>query len=413
MKKTSLFLYACCLLTPVVMQAQTLGRFTIQQPKGMVGLQSAASINLDQFTFVHDSALSLVEVQGNKRVAVPFQVKQEANRWLYLQVPAGGPSKRHYELIKAPGTAFPELVTHKDSGQITFLNGHQKLLNFYYKTVYPPAGIDTNYKRSGFIHPLYTPNGQELTRIQAPDHYHHYGIWNPWTHVYFDGDTVDFWNIKGRQGTVRFAQLVAAANGPVFSEFKGLLEHVVFKKEGGEKVALHELQTIRVYQPPAASRYYIVDITSELNCATESPFHILAYRYAGMGWRTTGYWNNDNCTVLTSEGKNRDNTDGSKARWCIVQGALPGNDSGGVAFLSYPANYNHPEPMRIWVKNTNQRGDMFFNFAPTKDKDWLLLPGKTYQLRYRLIVFNGQLDAATAESAWRNFAQPPVGYPVR
>jgi hypothetical protein len=63
--------------------------------------------------------------------------------------------------------------------------------------------------------------------------------------------------------------------------------------------------------------------------------------------------------------------------------------------------------MRIWVENTNGRGDMFANFAPTKDKDWTLEPGKTYVLKYRLVVFNGKFDKAKAESAWQYFANPP------
>ena len=92
-----------------------------------------------------------------------------------------------------------------------------------------------------------------------------------------------------------------------------------------------------------------------------------------------------------------------------MQGTLPGNDSGGAVMLSYPANYNYPEPLRIWDENSNGgRGDMFANFSPTKDKDWLLEPGKTYLLKYRLVVFNGRFDAAKAESAWQNFTKPPV-----
>jgi len=51
---------------------------------------------------------------------------------------------------------------------------------------------------------------------------------------------------------------------------------------------------------------------------------------------------------------------------------------------------------------------MFANFAPTKDKDWILQPGKTYVLKYRLLVFNGKLDAAKAESAWQYFATAPA-----
>ena len=31
---------------------------------------------------------------------------------------------------------------------------------------------------------------------------------------------------------------------------------------------------------------------------------------------------------------------------------------------------------------------------PAKDKDWLLEPGITYTLKYRLVVFNGKCDAA-------------------
>src|SRR5690606_27219719 len=122
---------------------------------------------------------------------------------------------------------YMKAVDH--DGMVTLMAGDHNLLNYYHKTVYPPAGVDTAYRRSGFVHPLWSPKGQVLTRIQPPDHYHHYGIWNPWTHTLFEGDTVDFWNIRGRQGTVRFANFVSQTQGEVFSEFQALQEHVVFK----------------------------------------------------------------------------------------------------------------------------------------------------------------------------------------
>jgi len=171
-------------------------------------------------------------------------------------------------------------------------------------------------------------------------------------------------------------------------------------------VALNELQTIRVYYPQGEKDYYIVDFSSQLSCATESPLLIVAYRYAGLGWRATEEWTRENCEVFTSEGKNRKNTDGTKARWIATQGTL-GNDYGGLVMMSYPANYNYPEPLRIWDENSNGgRGDMFVNFAPTKDKDWLLEPGKTYTLKYRFLVYNGKMTAEKAEAAWKNFVKP-------
>jgi Family of unknown function (DUF6807) len=289
---------------------------------------------------------------------------------------------------------------------LTISSGNQKLLTYQFKTVYPPTGIDTNYKRSGFIHPLYTPHGQVLTNIQPKDHYHHYGIWNPWTHTFFEGDTVDFWNIKGHQGTVRFVKFTSQESNSKYAEYTALHEHVVFKKNGSEKVALNEWQTVRVYTPAKKDDYYIVDITSKMQTASQSPLLIVAYRYGGFGWRATEYWDKNNSEMLTSEGKTRDNTDNTTARWIIVYGSLPDNDEGGIVMLSHPSNYNHPEPLRIWDKKQNGgRGDVFANFAPTKDKDWLLEPGKTYTLKYRLVVFNGKFDAAKAEKQWEAFSK--------
>jgi hypothetical protein len=108
---------------------------------------------------------------------------------------------------------------------------------------------------------------------------------------------------------------------------------------------------------------------------------------------------------LTSEGKTRKDADGSTARWCIVEGTVDA-DHAGVVMMSYPTNYNHPEPLRIWPENQYDRGDMFANFSPTKNKDWLLKQGRDYTLKYRLLVFNGNMTKEKAERAWQNFSEP-------
>jgi hypothetical protein len=132
----------------------------------------------------------------------------------------------------------------------------------------------------------------------------------------------------------------------------------------------------------------------------------LEYRYGGLGWRATEQWHKDNSEVLTSAGRTRKDADGSLARWCIVQGAVD-NDYAGVVLMSFPTNYNHPEPLRIWPVNAGDRGDVFANFSPTKNMDWLLEPGKRYVLKYRLIVFNGRFTKEKAESAWQNYVDSP------
>ncbi|MDP3001640.1 MAG: PmoA family protein [Bacteroidales bacterium] len=407
MFQKKLLIAVLCIVT-LSSYSQKLATLEVELTKVTFGLDIPVSINLDEITYLPDSILNLLEIKGNKRTAIPFQIEKGDPRRLYwiVKTEEGSPGKHLFELVKGRATQSLVVQATTNDGTLTIHKGEQNLLQYYFKTVYPPKGVDSAYRRSGFIHPLWSPHGQVLTRIQPPDHRHHYGIWNPWTHVEYEGDTIDFWNINSKQGTVRFAKFVSIEDGSVFSEFDALHEHVVFKKGGGEKVAMNELQSIKVYRPQDNKDFFVVDFTFQMTPAYESPVKLLEYRYAGFGWRTTEKWDNKNSMVLTSEGKTRKEADGSKARWCIVQGAID-DDYAGVVMMSFPTNYNYPEPLRIWPENQYNRGDMFANFCPTKDMDWLLKPRQNYILKYRLLVYNGHVDKDKAESAWQYFAYPP------
>ncbi|MVN77223.1 hypothetical protein GO988_12885 [Hymenobacter sp. HMF4947] len=390
-------------------RAQQLATLTVALPRPTGSLAVPVSTSLDALTLLPDSAVRLVEVRGKTRTVVPTQIEHGRERVLHwLAAASTTPATHTYELRLGPPPrpTPPPMQVADEQGALLVRAGARPLLRYNYRTVYPPAGIDTAFKRSGFIHPLWSPHGQELTRIQAPDHYHHFGLWNPWTHVLFEGDTVDFWNIGDHKGTVRFANVLATTSGAVYGEYQVLQNHVAFPKGRPERTALHEVQTVRVYQP-AGPDSYLADLTIQLNCATASPVQLLAYRYGGLGWRATAQWNKQNSEVLTSAGKTRHDADGTTARWCVVQGQLGPADYGGVVLLSYPTNYNHPEPLRIWPEDQNGRGDVFASFSPTKTKAWPLAPGQTYALHYRLLVFNGHCTKAQAESAWYYFAHPP------
>lgn len=393
----------------VQVKAQTpVAKFSIQVSQEQSKLDFPISMLLENLNPEETKNLILQELKSGLAITIPSQISEGKPAKLFWIVEANGKvGIRNYQLIHAMSPAFDGLRIKKNDTALLLGNEDRIFLGYHYDFKKAPKGVDPSFGRSGFIHPLYTPHGQVLTRIQPEDHYHHYGIWNPWTHTVFEKDTIDFWNIGGKQGTVRFAKFLSQQSGPVFAEYKALHEHVVFKgrKKNKLKVALNEVQTVRVYRPNDANDYYFVDFTSEMSCATDKPFLIVSYRYAGLGWRATELWDRNNCEVFTSENKNRDNADNTKAKWIAVQGILK-DEFGGAVLLSHPENYNHPEPLRIWDKDANAgRGDMFANFSPTKDKDWLLKPGKTYVLKYRFVVFNGKFDASKAEVAWKSFAE--------
>jgi len=353
-----------------------------------------ASIELDKDLL--NSPFRLIASTASEKVEIPYQKNENKILWKTLTPDAS------YFIEKQAPTTHSAIKIAENEGQLEIYQNERKIIGYQMAIKGVPKGVSENYQRSGYLHPVNTLRGKRLTRIQPEDHYHHYGIWNPWTHTLFEGDTLDFWNLYKKQGTVRFAEMLKKNTGPVFSEFEVLHEHIVLKNDA-DKLALNEIQNIKVF--PLNQSQYLMDITIEYECATDEPFKIIQYRYGGFGWRTTEEWDNQNSRVLSSEGNTRKNADGSTARWCIVDGKL--NDGrGGALMLSHPENYNHPEPLRVWPEDQYGRGDLFVNFATTKSTDWTFEPGKTYTLKYQMIVYDGKMEVASAEQAWNQFAKP-------
>lgn len=88
-----------------------------------------------------------------------------------------------------------------DTGKaLDYKMGEKLLFSYNYATVYPVSGVDSVYKRSGFIHPLKTLGGEVMTNCSPADHYHHFGLWYAWTKTTFEGNEIDFWNLHKNKG---------------------------------------------------------------------------------------------------------------------------------------------------------------------------------------------------------------------
>lgn len=291
-----------------------------------------------------------------------------------------------------------------DENKCTIVLGEQPVLSYVHTETLPPEGVDPVYKRSAYIHPLWSPGGERLTRIQPPDHWHHYGIWNPWTRTHFGDYKVDFWNLADKQGTVRFAEYLEKIEEEDLAGFLVRQEHIYYKEDGSEGVAMNETWkvTVKNLEGPA----YMVDLLTTLSTPLVSGITLEQYRYGGgLGYRGTEKWYPGNASVLTSEGKNWSEADATHARWVILEGesGVPEGRS-GILFLSHPGNRSHPEPMRMWPPNSNGgKENMFFEFCPIRHQEWVLEPGKEYTLKYRMIVFDGAITPETAEKYWKEF----------
>jgi methane monooxygenase PmoA-like len=380
-------------------------RFSIENQ----GVATPIELDINDIDFsegVNDMAL--FRKVGEAVNPIPFQLDAtDAKRILFMS-----DNQKDAEYIlrrKKNSNAEQSVQAIKENGDLTLSLDNKNVLGYRYGMTYPPKGVDSIYRKSGFIHPVITPYGDTLSRIQPPDHYHHYGIWGPWTHTQIKGQQVDFWNLGDRKGTVLFKEFNSMLSGPVFGSFNAVQEHIDFITEKEAQVALNENLNVTVWDLNREDRY-MFDYISSFNSPLDEGILFEAYRYGGgVGMRFNERWKADNCSVLTSEGNDRLTADGTNAKWCIVKGeSTNGKGTNGILFMSHTENRMHPEPMRIWpIDGNGGRGDMFFEFCPIRHEEWKIEPGKDYQLKYRMVVFEGDLTAEEAEAYWQSFVNKP------
>jgi type 1 glutamine amidotransferase len=407
---TAAAVVALCIPRPDAAQAQPGPIAVLSVSAGAhARVDTPVAASLDGVPRAGTTALVLVEVTGGVERPVRSQVDGPLLRWVLDGETAPG-AVRAFELRASPGSAPDGRVGLSDDGAALTLGiGERPVLSYRYAMQPAPEGAEPVFARSGFIHPLWSPGGAVLTRIQPPDHLHHYGIWNPWTSTEFEGRAVDFWNIGSGQGTVRATNILERRSGPVAGGFRAALEHVAFGGPAGEKVALDETWDVTAWDARGGAGPWIVDFVSTLSPASDVPLTVKGYRYQGFSIRATGRWSDANSALLTSEGLDKSTGNATRARWIDLGGETDvAAGRSGLVMMTHPANFNHPEHLRIWPTGMNEgQENVFVNFNPAQDRDWVLGPGGTYVLRYRLVVYDGAMPPDVAERHWADFADPP------
>ena len=292
------------------------------------------------------------------------------------------------------------LEVSEDDNTIKILDGTNALLVYHKSEVLPPKGSDSSYKRSAFIHPLKTPKGAIVTSIHPDDHLHHVGLWHAWVNTSHGTEKIDFWNLKKKEGTVRYKKTISLNQESDKKGFTVLQEHIA-TYEGKKPITIIE-ESFSVGIVKEKNTYFI-DYVSEQKNVTSQDLELPAYRYGGpIAYRGPANWTNENSQVLTSENKNRSNGHATRGKWCAFSGPM---DDGNalVAILCHPANHDAPQRMRIWPPSSHN-GAIFFNYVPAQENAWKLTPKKMNKFSYKIIISDTKMDKKMIESAWLKYA---------
>jgi hypothetical protein len=345
-----------------------------------------------------------------------WTLTDDAGRQVPLQVGPGGRGRfilgelkagqtRRYKLAQSDGASGAGGVeVEHDGGALRLVCGGKNILDYQGEMTDLPEGYDPKFKRGGYIHPVFTPSGTEVTDDYPPKHKHHHGVWSPWTKTQFEGRAPDFWNMGDGTGTVQFVEVRASWGGPVLGGFVAAHRFMDLSAKPQPKPALDETWNVSVYRPLSGPKrpYHVFDMVITQTCASDSPLLLPKYHYGGLGFRGRAEWDGkDNCTFLTSEGKDRSNGNESRGKWCYVGGKVEGGGMAGITILCHPDNFRFPQPMRL------HPDEPFFCYAPSQLGDWSIDPNKPYVARYRLVAYDGPADKAEIERLWNDYANPP------
>ena len=292
----------------------------------------------------------------------------------------------------------PVVIEKQENGLLVKVK-NKPLFFYHIKEAMPPADSPAYYKRSGFIHPLYSPSGKIITDDFPLGHAHQHAIFTAWTKTTFKKSSVDFWNQHSRKGTVEHIEVLDIIQGPVVSQIKAALRHK--SHEFGE--VLREVWTLTIYP---VNEYFLFDLESEQKNTTKDTLFLDNYHYGGLAFRGSRQWNIDDHTnyksswnILTSEGIKDSAANGTHARWVDAGGRI---DDGiaGTSVFNHPSNFRYPQALRVHPTMP------YWAFSPVVDGPFYIAPQGLYRSRFRYYVHDGQSSPGFIEMLYKAWADP-------
>jgi len=301
--------------------------------------------------------------------------------------------------------AAPSFSAIESDAAIVLKYGDLEFLTYHKAEIDPPEGVDPLYKRSGFIHPVKTPEGEILTGTHPEDHYHHLGLWHAWVKCQIDGKAIDFWNLKTGTGRVRYAKTLGAVSEADHAGFTVEQEHVAYLNgpEAEPTVILRESFQVTARMKDGA---FEIDYETSQTNVSKHVLELPQYRYGGpIAYRAPHSWNISNSDYLGSEGTTRKDGHTTRSKWSAFWG--PGANSGkpvSLTILGHQANHDFPQRMRVWPASNSNGGAIFFNYVPIQETGWAIKPGETSAMRYRVVAQGGKPVTAALDKRWDRFS---------
>ncbi|MCF7958931.1 MAG: PmoA family protein [Phycisphaerae bacterium] len=245
-----------------------------------------------------------------------------------------------------------------------------------------------------YFHPVSLSDGTVLTENSPKDHPWHHALWFSWKKI----NGVNFWeeDQKGQcDGKTSWENVKVVTN----KDYSAVITMDLNYNHRGQKPIVSEKLKIKV-SPPNKDGLYTMDWSSKFKACSKA--EVLFDRtpptgepdgqawggYAGLSVRLNG--KGKDWTVETEKGpvKCDKETYRGKAKCMDFSGVIDGQPA-GIAILDHPKNLNAPTPWYASAGNPMK----YFSPAVICDKPYTLPAGKSFTLRYKVIIHPKKWDA--------------------
>lgn len=289
---------------------------------------------------------------------------------------------------------------------ITIQRDGQTVLSYNLQSPPVPSGIDAVYQRSGFLHPVCSPQGVTVTETFPADHPHQHGIFSAWVKTDYDGKVIDFWNLAGGTGRVLHDRVVGTFNQPNAVGFEVDLLHRIESVPPSDVLRERWKVTVHSSEPG----YHLIDLETRQSIIGDKPLTISEYHYGGVAVRGLASWLTPNekptrdappsepapSQIINNAGSDRLKGNLEHANWVALSGTVSGQ-SVTIAALCHPINFRAPQAARLHPTKP------YFCFAPCADGEFTIDADHPYQAKYRFLITDDKPDAAWLDDQWKQW----------
>lgn len=291
-------------------------------------------------------------------------------------------------IIFTSGSAQMRFIEDAGQGTLTLRDGEFDVLTYRFRDQLR-KGLDPKHTRSGYIHPLFSLDGQVLTDDSPKDHLHHHGVFWTWPIVKTRGQDTQTWHSVTpslRQHFVRWLKR-EVENG-----IATLSAENVWKLNGREIVA-KETITLHIHKADRTGR--AIDLELKIQ-AVGGPLELQGAPdqdkgYGGLCLRGTQMFTG--ATLTTDQGLLKTDSTNMVFRWADLS-----TKKLGVAIFVSP---DHPGFPTTWLIRNSYAGILNASWPGLKPA--ILLPGKPATLSYRLYVHRGDAGSGGVRQAYESY----------